>query len=130
MNDNLFALLITTAIALIIAIAARRFSLWQARDGRKCDFSAFLRQWRHEVESFVPNPVQPHINPVVAGFAGKVKNLMLEAAKVRNTFFCKKRFDVLTQRLVDLEQAGWNQKPPREAILEALNELIEFVSVH
>jgi hypothetical protein len=49
---------------------------------------------------------------------------------VKDAITDKAAFEVLATRFANLEKADWNKQHPPTAILEALNEIIQFVNTH
>jgi hypothetical protein len=106
---------------------AREHADETAKADKRRDFIRFLKQWKTEVELFLP-PTHIGIigsHPVEIGYREKVPDFIAEIDRARAAFD-DGQFDDLTKRLARLTNKDFNQKNPRDVILEAIDSLVEF----
>src|ERR1035441_7175825 len=101
---------------------------------RKRQFRAFLQEWRIEIAS-APSICagtdwgsrQVFLHPCLQPYQNRLAAFRSEIERVRDCFNKKPGFVTFAQSLRNLEQNNWNNKQPHIAILEAMDQLIEFV---
>ena len=116
-----------------VIFAGGYFSHWLllCRDvsGRKKAFNGFLRQWRAEISApyLGPTSLRVGIDSSIFSYFSKLPSFCSEIERVRSDFAGDaERFESLTSRLSSLKAEDWKGKQPREVILYALDELIQF----
>jgi hypothetical protein len=106
---------------------AREQSNITVAKARKHDFVAFLRQWRTEISlAHGPDSFTTEL-PAITVYYTKLPIMHSQIEYVRDDFTNRTQFATLAMRLGSLQQKDWNNKNPQIVILEAIDELIDFV---
>ena len=124
--------LTNAVIGLIGVLVGGLIGHWLAgvRDSgaRKRAFIGFLKQWRAEISSPPPTSGYFPPDPSAAAYQARVPSFCAEVERVRSIFSDPKRFEALTGRLGSLTANDWQNKQPRDFILEVIDELIKFAA--
>ena len=91
-------------------------------------FIAFLKGWRSEISAFLP-PISPFGYGVFQKYQSNLHEFQRQVALLANDFAASETFERLANRLSGLNQQDVTSqnKPAKDIILEAIDDLIAFV---
>jgi len=108
------------------SIIALTFSHRRDTASRRCDFLAFICEWRSEIAMNVPENCEwPHSPFVQHWFSDRIPRFVERVERARSVFCASSEFGSLTDNITKLTNKDWKQREPRHVILEAIDALIE-----
>jgi hypothetical protein len=113
---------------LIGVLIGHRLAGMRDSAARKRAFVGFLKQWRAEICSPPPIGGYGAPDPSEAAYQARVPSFCAEVERVRDIFSDNHGFSSLTSRLGSLKAEDWQNKQPRDVIVEVIDELIRFVN--
>jgi hypothetical protein len=100
------------------------------RAARKRAFIGFLEEWKAEITAPNRGPTQigVRVDSSILAYDAKLGAFRNQVEKVRDVFSGSQRFETLANRLGSLKTKDWDNKNPRDIIVDVIERLTEFAA--